>query len=169
MRTCDVETGGEVWAYRPASHKTEHHNKRRVIYLGPRAQEVLQPWLRTDRGACLFQPREAAAERRAEMRARRKTRVQPSQFDRRTDDPQRAPGSRYTVNSYRQAIVRGCDRAGVPHWHPNQLRHNAATAIRKQFGLDAARAILGHSTAVVTEVYAELDAGQAAAVMARVG
>jgi hypothetical protein len=32
-----------------------------------------------------------------------------------------------------------------------------ATSLRKQYGLDAARAILGHSSPVVTEVYAELD------------
>ena len=26
----------------------------------------------------------------------------------------------------------------LPHWHPNQLRHSAATMIRKEFGLEAA-------------------------------
>lgn len=54
-------------------------------------------------------------------------------------------------------------------WSPNRLRHNAATFIRKEFGLDAARAILGHSSPAVTEVYAELDREKATEVMARVG
>ena len=35
----------------------------------------------------------------------------------------------------------------IPHWHPNQLRHNAATRLRREFGLDMARAVLGHSSA----------------------
>ena len=30
-------------------------------------------------------------------------------------------------------------------WSPNQLRHAAATEVRKQFGLEAAQIILGHS------------------------
>ena len=55
------------------------------------------------------------------------------------------------------------------HWHPNQLRHNAATFLRKQYGLDAARVILGHSSPVVTEVYAELDHAKAMQIMAEVG
>jgi integrase len=76
---------------------------------------------------------------------------------------------RYNKNSYYRAIARGCDRAGVPRWHPNQLRHLAATRLRKEFGLDVARAVLGHSSPAVTEVYAELDLGKAAEAMARVG
>jgi integrase len=57
----------------------------------------------------------------------------------------------------------------VPQWHPHQLRHNAATKFRQEFGLDVARAVLGHSSPVVTEVYAELDAAKAAKAMERVG
>jgi integrase len=57
----------------------------------------------------------------------------------------------------------------IPHWHPNQLRHNAATRLRREFGLDVARAVLGHSSPVVTELYAELDGAKAAEAMERVG
>ena len=42
-------------------------------------------------------------------------------------------------------------------WHPNQLRHTAATEIRKRFGLEAAQVLLGHSRADVTQLYAERD------------
>jgi integrase len=54
-------------------------------------------------------------------------------------------------------------------WHPHQLRHTAATEIRREVGLDAARAVLGHRSPAITEVYAELDAGKAIEVMARLG
>src|SRR5262249_13073729 len=55
------------------------------------------------------------------------------------------------------------------HWAPNQLRHTKATEIRREHGLDAARAVLGHTSPAITEHYAELDAEQAAAVMELLG
>lgn len=54
-------------------------------------------------------------------------------------------------------------------WHPNQLRHTAATAIRREHGIEAARVILGHSKLTTTEIYAEVDQVKAAEVMARIG
>jgi integrase len=57
----------------------------------------------------------------------------------------------------------------VPQWHPHQLRHTKATEIRREAGLDAARAVLGHRSAAITEVYAELDVGRAAEVMEKLG
>jgi integrase len=83
------------------------------------------------------------------------------------------------VGSYRQAIGYGIDKANraireaggdeIPYWHPNQLRHNAATRLRREFGLDVARAVLGHASPVVTEVYAEIDGAKASEAMERVG
>ncbi|MDY3557054.1 tyrosine-type recombinase/integrase [Gemmata sp. JC717] len=54
-------------------------------------------------------------------------------------------------------------------WHPNQLRHTAATVIRREHGSEAARVILGHSKLTTTEIYAEADQVKAAEVMARIG
>ena len=48
LRPCDVERSGEVWQYRPESHKTEHHGRQRIIYIGPHAQVVLSPYLLRD-------------------------------------------------------------------------------------------------------------------------
>jgi integrase len=78
MRTIDIETTGRVWVYRPRTWKMEHHGGERRIYIGPRAQEVLEPWLRTELEVPLFSPREAIAERNRAWRAARKTKVQPS-------------------------------------------------------------------------------------------
>ncbi len=179
MRTIDIDTCGRIWVYTPESHKTEHHGRERRIYLGPRAQETLRPWLRTELTTFLFSPAEAEAERRAEQREKRKTPVQPSQRNRRRRKPRRAPGDSYTVDSYRRAIKYGIKRANheewrdesrqVTQWHPHQLRHNAATRLRREFGLDVARAVLGHTSPVVTEVYAELDGAKAAEAMEKVG
>jgi integrase len=43
----------------------------------------------------------------------------------------------------------------VEHWHPHQLRHNRATDVRRQFGVEAAQVVLGHTRADVTQIYAE--------------
>ena len=45
LRPCDVDRSDDIWAYRPESHKTEHHGRERVIHIGPRAQQVLRPYL----------------------------------------------------------------------------------------------------------------------------
>jgi len=169
MRTIDVETTGHVWAYHPETHKTAHHGKRRTIHLGPQAQAVLREWLRPELSSPMFQPREAMEALRAEQRRNRKSPVQPSQKTRAKSRPKKQPGITYTVQSYGRSIDYGCEKAGVPKWHPNQLRHNAATRLRKEFGLDVARAVLGHSSPAVTEVYAELDGAKAADAMERVG
>jgi integrase len=61
------------------------------------------------------------------------------------------------VSPIARTIAKACARAGVPHWHPNQLRHNFATLARRQFGSEAAQVVLGHSRADMTQVYAERD------------
>jgi integrase len=179
MRTIDVNTAGRIWEYEPQSHKTEHRGRKRIIFIGPQAQAILRPWLRAEILAPLFQPREAEEERRAAQRLVRKTKVQPSQQDRRKANPRRRPRDHYSTDGYGRAITYGIrqanqDRAArgepaIPHWHPHQLRHNAGTRIRREFGLDVARAVLGHSTPIVTEIYAEIDKAHAIEAMAKIG
>ncbi len=44
IRPCDVDTSGVVWSYRPESHKTEHKGRERVIFIGPKGQDILRPY-----------------------------------------------------------------------------------------------------------------------------
>lgn len=169
MRTADLDTSGKVWVYAPAGHKMLYRGRERKIYVGPAAQVVLKLWLKADLSAFLFSPREAREERFVAMRAARRSRVQPSQQDRKNAASRRRPGEHYTTKTFHHAVRNACLRADVPHWHPNQLRHNAATRLRKEFGLDTARVILGHSSPTVTEVYAEVDREKALSVMGQIG
>jgi integrase len=130
---------------------------------------------------------------RAEQRRNRKSKVQPSQQKRGKARRKKAPGEKYTSRSYAQAITKAvekantartceecktrkpedrcgaCKAAALPHWHPHQLRHTKATEIRREHGLDAARAVLGHRSPKITEVYAEIDLNKAAEVMREMG
>jgi len=45
MRTIDIDRQGKVWIFRPAIHKTQHYGYRREIRIGPKAQEILKPFL----------------------------------------------------------------------------------------------------------------------------
>ncbi len=178
-------TSSEVWEYRPASHKTEHHGKERIIFIGPKAQAILLPYLNREATAHCFSPAESEAQRHEEMRERRKSKLTPSQRNRGKAQRQRPPAARYTTTSYGKAIRRavarineqitetaeaaGLEPALMPEWHLNQLRHTSATEVRRQFGLEATQVVLGHSKADVTQVYAERDQALAADVMRQIG
>lgn len=177
MRAVDIDMAdAKTWFYRPTKHKNQNHGHKRVVPIGPAAQDVLRPLLTTDVQAFIFSPRRAQGERNDARRATRKTKVQPSQVNRRKAQPTRQPGVRYTTPSYGRAVtwaIRLAIRAGdLPegtHWHPHQLRHNAATCIRQRYGLDAVRVVLGHTSVVQSAEYAEIDAELAAKVAAGVG
>jgi integrase len=281
MRTVDIDTSGPVWFYRPPRHKGTWREKDRVIYIGPQAQEVLQPFLKPDDpGAYLFRSSRTKkrgrgtvdparhllklaadnpgdfyirssraarltgisvhvlsrlAHKSGKVRGRRplaaEVRVYLKQFPDRAclslqwwdpvtkrmktqttntsnrekgeelrsflesainaggDDREqmmrlevhvgdlieyvrglaRAGQSPYRAHSYSKAINRACKRAGVSPWTPLQLRHTAATNIRRHYGLEAAQVILGHSRADVTQIYAERDMAKAEQIIAAIG
>jgi integrase len=170
MRAIDLTMSGPVWTYRPASHKNTHRGRERLIFLGPQAQEVIKPFLTTNLEAYLFSPRVYVAMRRAQRAAARATKRTPSEMKRRRKaKPKRVPGERYTRRSYRLAVVRACQKAGVPPWSPLQLRHTSATRIRARYGLEAAKAILGHTRVETSQIYAERDMGRAEQIMREIG
>ena len=106
----------------------------------------------------VFRPDVAEAARNNLRKVARKSPMTPSQAKRKPKEvPKRTAGDRYQRTSYTRAITRACKLAKVPEWAPNRLRHNAATELRKQHGLEGTRTVLGHSTTDMTEIYAEID------------
>ena len=85
--------------------------------------------------------------------------------------PKRKPGEAYRQDSLRRALRAGERAAGLAEpIRPHQLRHLAATAIRERVGIEAARAVLGHTRESMTEVYSRAtDATLAAKTAAAVG
>jgi integrase len=197
VRPCDLDRSGDVWLYRPSHHKTEHHDKHRVVPIGPKGQEILLRYLARGPQDFCFRPTDSEAKRRAAQHAARKTPLSCGNKPgtNRKRKPKRSAGDCYTTCSYRRAIHRGCDKAfchptlgdaivsKLPdekkaelkkwqsdhRWAPNQLRHAAATEVRREFGLEAAQVILGHSQANVTQVYAERDLAKGIEVAKKIG
>jgi len=79
LRMCDLDMSGRVWLYRPGSHKTAHHGHERVIFVGPKGQEILRGFMAgkaTD--GYLFTPADARCERAAEAPTHRRPGQQPT-------------------------------------------------------------------------------------------
>ncbi len=178
MRGCDLDTSGKVWLYRPHTHKTAHHGHDRIIPIGPKGQEIVRRHLKPDVQAYLFSPSDAVAEFRAEHRRSRKSKVQPSQQSRKKRRPKKKPGDRYTTQSFGHAIacaIRRHNRSTpneaehIPMWHLHQLRHLRALELKREAGLDVARAVLGHRSPTLTEHYATLDVAKAADIIQKIG
>jgi len=155
MRPCDITIHDDApWEFRPATHKLSHHGIDRCVFLGPRAQAVLAPFLElTAQDAYCFSPRDAILD----LRRRLPGKPASARQRLRMNGYKSAPRHRYTTNSYAGAIRVACKKAGVPHWSPNRIRHFVATKLRAAYGLDAAKTMLGHRNPSTTLIYAEAD------------
>lgn len=212
MRACDLDMTGATWLYRPTNHKNKHRGHGRAIGIGPRAQEIIRKYLKTDLTTYLFSPAEQDEVIRAGKRAARKTPLYPSHLKRLVQHgsptTKRRPTARFRTTSVNRAIKRACktafplledlaprikpngkrettaewERRMTPNqiaavrawhkehsWHVHQLRHSASLTFMREFGLEAARAALGHSTIDMSAMYAGQDLLAAKVVAAGVG
>jgi integrase len=150
LRGEDIDRSDTVWVYRPVLAKTDHlyededDPRRRRVAIGPKAQAIMAPWLERHPEGYVFRPEDGPRK-------------------------DKRPSDHYRVHSYGGAIRDACARAKVPAWSPNQLRHTAATKIRRAGGRDAARVVLGHADASTTDLYAEKDFDEARRIAGEIG
>ena len=185
-----IDRSGDVWVITLENHKTAHHGKDRIIYVGPKAQLVLKPYLLRDENLPCFSPRESEAIRRANASANRVTPLSCGNKpgSNRVSKPGRPPGIQYNTVSYDRAVKNGCRKAfpapegldakeikaweKLNHWSPNQLRHSLATEVRRhdsKKGLEAASVLLGHADLETTQIYAEADRELAIEMIKKIG
>jgi integrase len=190
MRPIDIDQSELIWSYSIPAHKNSWRGHKRVVPLGPKAQQILKPFLDRNLESYLFSPAEAEAwrdEQRFLLR-NRKTKVYLCELKRRTQrksitarkKPKKAPGHQYDIDSYRRSIKYGIAKINrervklqteeiIPSWHPYQLRHTFATRLRKQFGVEAAQLGLGHARTDIVEIYAEKNHAMLVDIMAQCG
>lgn len=134
-QSCQFIETDQGLVWRPR-HKTQYRGHELVVPIGPQCRCVLSSYL--PKVGFLFQPCD--------------------------DRKNRRYGQRYSPSSYRQAVHRGQQRAGLRNlqadppilgWVPHQLRHARGTLVRSKFGIEAAQAILGHSDLDATQIYAQ--------------
>lgn len=153
MRWVDIDTTRTPWIYHPQHHKNEWRDQPRAILIGPRARTIL---LRHRDAPYPFSPIAAVAER---MQAKRAARTSPfypcrdQSYSRADPFAVRVPRDHWSADTYGRTLRRVATQVGVS-LAPNQLRHAFATEVRRRYGLEACRAVLGHSTgAEVTDRY----------------
>jgi integrase len=152
----EIDTDGKVWFYRPTAHKNAHRGHTREIAIGPKGQTLLMRFRDRPEKSAVFSPAENLEQINGARRAARTTPMTPSHRARsKTTKPTGTAGDRYSTDSYARAIARACERAGVEHWAPNQLRHTAATRFRELAGVDAAQVMLDHRHVDTAMIYAE--------------
>jgi len=157
MRTCDItdedaaippSLRGQCWVYRPRRHKSEHHDKGRIVLLGPQAQSIIGPWLRpTEPDRYLFSPYETIAH------CNKKRTKAGSAHQKRRSKATYNKLRPYAANSLWIAVRDACRAAGVEHWHPHRLRHLAATRLAQKYGVSVTQLLLGHTDAKTTLKY----------------
>src|SRR5262249_9159772 len=86
MRPVDIDMAGAVGEYHPVCYKTEHRNddpdRERIVFIGPKAQAILKPFLPLNIEAHVFSPIRSEQERNAKRRQDRKSPMTPSQAQR---------------------------------------------------------------------------------------
>ncbi|MEO1584817.1 MAG: site-specific integrase [Planctomycetota bacterium] len=140
-----IDQSEEIWFYSPRRHKTQHHGRPKLIAIGAKAQAVLERYRHRPVNAAVFSPSESERLRNGMRRDSSGLRLG------RTHN---GVGDSYTPDSYRRAITRAAKAAGVPHWHPHQLRHLGATELCKEVGIEIAAAALGN-TLEAAQIYAD--------------
>jgi integrase len=181
MRPSEIDTEGidfghgkRCWLLAPSHHKNSWRDQDRRIPLGPRAQQLLQPFLSRKPEEFCFSPIEAEKERNAARRVERKSKRWPShvryQRRKRARAKNRHPlRDRYSPSTLYHAIAKACKAARVQPWFPYQLRHAAGTRLARQFGQETAGEILGHRDARTTSRYVDPDVAAAARAMLQTG
>ena len=155
LRWSHIDTTRTPWVYRVPDENNKNHWRGelglpRVVLIGPKARAILERY--RNGGDVPFSPVRAMAEYAAARRAARVTPLYRKQKD--APHVPRVLGERWTSDTYGQTIRAACVRAGVTSWGPNRLRHTFGTEVRRAFGLEATRAVLGHTGGeCITDVY----------------
>jgi integrase len=180
LRPCDLDRTGAVWHYYPEKHKNVYRQIERIVSIGPRGQEILRPFLLRPADSPCFSPEESEQQRLKLLHEKRITSLKYGNRPgtNRKENPQKKPGKQFNSESYRQSVEHTIGAANraitkeakekeiknpelIPAWTPYQLRHTAATKVRKEMGYETAGATLGHTNMSATAIYAERNQGLA--------
>lgn len=131
-----------VWVYQPPEHKTAHRGLPRTIVFGAEAIDLLTTYMQKHR-----------------IKSGRVFRV----------EDKRAKTIHYSQLLLRHRIGIATREGGLTYWTPYQIRHTVASKLEAELGIDAARAVLGHSSSLTTSGYIHRDLSTVIALAKRGG
>lgn len=156
-----------VWAAVLDEHKTAGKGFERVIFFGPKAQEILRPIVGAE--GYLFKPSEGRAFQLAEQARKQTTTGKGSKKPKKGDSAKRKPGEFYSWSALLSAVKKGCVKAKIPPYSPYQIRHTASAAVMDSHGREAASVYMGHKPSGITANYTGNNLRLAAKVAREVG
>jgi len=199
IRTCDIVRDCVPWHYAPKRHKNSHRGHKRVIFFGPRARQVLEPFLDdANPEAFIFSPKKSIQalkdssknpartdrqrQRSAERKRKEAAEARRHKSGKSLPKSSRRPGNHYPRHSLTNAVRLACSKHEIPHWHPHQLRHACKDRLEEAAGIEsfnavagiataseATQATLGHSSKKMTSRYGSTSFGLAAITMEKYG
>ena len=199
IRTGDIVRDSSPWQYVPERHKNSHRGHKRVIFFGPRARQVLEPFLDdANPEAFIFSPKKSIQalkdssknpartdrqrQRSAERKRKEAAEARRHKSGKSLPKSSRRPGNHYPRHSLTNAVRRACSKHKIPHWHPHQLRHACKDRLEEAAGIEtfnaltgvataseATQATLGHSSKKMTSRYGSTSFGLAAITMEKYG
>lgn len=193
MRPCNIDRSEEIWIYQPKSadptkqydHKKDYAGIKKIVPIGPKAQAILAKYLFRNSTDYCFKPEDSYKQHLQKKSKGRKTPLSCGNRPGTNNKGIRKFNDCFDSQSYLKAVKRACKTLypapkGLTRdqrlnwerthsWHPHQLRHMAGTGISKQFGIEAARAVLGHKKIDTTEYYVQLDLAKAKEVAKMIG
>lgn len=158
LRPDEIDRTCEPWKWTPAKHKTSHLDRVLQMFIGPRGQQLLLPYLNREPTEFCFSPIEDAQWRSEQRRAERKTPLTPSQSSRKRRVSRRLR-NHFDQRSYCRSIKAGIRRANktanppISMWTPHQLRHSRGTLVKERYGMEGAQATLGQASMDATQHY----------------
>ena len=153
----------DTWLIIYDRHKTAYRGKKRSISIGPKAIEILRPFLLRGEDDYCFSPREAVKRLRELKHEARTTPLScgNSPGTNAKKRPGKSPGECYSTQSYGRSIRGSCVKAGIEPWAPNQLRHAFATQITRNMSIEHASQAMGHADTRITKTYLDEDRAKA--------
>jgi integrase len=117
----EIDTSTVPWKYSPVMHKNTWRGKPLTILIGPRARAAIRPYMSAS--GMLW----------------------PGRHMNISLDKQKSTKVPRCRDAYKRAIESACQRAGLPHYTPQQIRHTSATfLVGKLVPESIIGAILGH-------------------------
>ncbi len=137
LTPASLDRSGDVWVATLSEHKTKHHGHTRKLYVGPQAQAIITRYLDRNTDDPLFSPLDSMRLRREAHGALRTTPlscgnragVKNDRGGLRGRGAKRAPGLKYSTESYCRAIHDACDKA-FPAPAPLAKRDDESDAAR---------------------------------------
>lgn len=136
MTPAQIDRTGPLWIYQPARHKTRYRGQSRDIFLGPRAQAVLTPFLDRPADRPCFSPTESEAIRYGFPRGRTGDRYDYHAFARAVKYAQQQAQKVEDANAAAasKAAMKQIEPVMIVKWSPYQLRHAKAAAAAAKYG-----------------------------------